>query len=336
LTKVDVIIFTRERQQQLLRTIPIWQKQPFHFIILDNSSTILNYKLPGNIDYVFSPGMNFAGRARIAKDYLVSPYSIICCDDEFFATSSLIKMADFLDTHSKFSSVGGKSVGILKYGPRILVSNTYSHMNNYENTDTNHKKRITSYLFNDFQNTRSIGGMYRLYRRDNMKILLDSFYVARNFPSPSIFEFLGEIVGIALGPTINLPEIYWVRNFKQPMSVHPDWDRSIYFSEGWEMFKHSPDKNNFISRISNSLALDEDFILSIFHELALKLEVLESQKNKENKNKKNQLLYLKFFARFFLNNLPKNTIKKTLNGHNLKKKNILYDELVQGFKILMR
>ena len=66
------------------------------------------------------------------------------------------------------------------------------------------------------------------------------------------------------------------------------------------------------------------------------LFISNTQKNKENKNKKNQLLYLKFFARFFLNNLPKNTIKKTLNGHNLKKKNILYDELVQGFKILMR
>ena len=333
MAKVDVIIFTRERQQQLLRTISIWQNQPFHFIILDNSSTILNYKLPGNIDYIYSPEINFAGRAKIAKDYLDSPYSIICCDDEFFATSSLTKMADFLDTHPKFSTVGGKSVGILKYGPRILVNNTYSHMNNYENTDPNHKKRITSYLFNDFQNTRSIGGMYRLYRKDNMKTLLESFFVARNFPSPSIFEFLGEIIGIALGPTTNLPEIYWVRNFKQPMSVHPDWDRSIYFSEGWETFKHSPDKNNFITRISNSLTLDEDFISNVFEELALKLKALESQ---QNKNKKNQLLYLKFFARFFLNNLPKNTIKKTLNGNNLKKGDILYDELVQGFKILMR
>lgn len=288
------------------------------------------------MDYIFSPGINFAGRAKIAKDYLVSPYSIICCDDEFFTKSSLTKMADFLDAHPKFSTVGGKSVGVLKYGPRILVNDTYTHMNNYENSDPNHEKRINSYLFDDFQNSRSIGGMYRLYRKDDMKILLDLFFDARNFPSPSIFEFLGEIIGIALGPTINLPEIYWVRNFKQPMSIHQDWDRSIYFSEGWKRFKHSPDKKNFMTRISNSLALDEDFISRVFDELALKLEALESQQNKEKKYLENQLLYLKFFARFFLNNLPKNTIKKTLNDNNLKKNDILYDELVEGFKILMR
>lgn len=334
--KIDVIVFSRDRQQQILKTISIWEKQPFHFIIFDNSSTILNYKLPGNIDYIFSPGINFAGRAKIAKSYLVSPYAIICCDDEFFATSPLTKMADFLDTHPEFSTVGGKSVGILKYGPRILINNTYSHMNNYKNTDPNYKQRMNSYLFNDFKNTRSIGGMYKLYRRDNMEILLESFFAARNFPSPSIFEFLGEIIGIALGPTINLPEIYWVRNFKQPMSVHPDWDRSIYFSEGWETFKRSPDKNKFITEISNIIASDEDFILSIFEKLALKLKALESQQNKENYNEKSHLLYLKFFTRLLLNNLPKNTIKKTLNDNNLKEKDILYDELVQGFKILMR
>jgi glycosyltransferase domain-containing protein len=324
---------SRERQAQILKTIAIWKKQPFHFIILDNSSTSLSYKMPRNVDYIFLPGVSFAERANIAKSYLVAPYSIICCDDEFFATSSLNKMANFLDTHPEFSTVGGKSVGILKYGPRILVSNTYSHMNNYRNTDSNCKKRISSYLFNDFENTRSIGGMYRLYRKDDMKILLESFSIARNFPSPSIFEFLGEIIGIAIGPTINLPEIYLVRNFKQPISLHADWDRSVYFSEGWEIFKHSPDKKNFITRISNILSLDEDFILSVFEELAAKLKALEIHQSKENYNKKNHLLYLKFFARILLNKLPKNTIKKTLNENNLKKKDNLYDELVQGFKI---
>jgi glycosyltransferase domain-containing protein len=292
--------------------------------------------MPRNIDYIFLPGLSFAERAGIAKNYMVAPYSIICCDDEFFATSSLNKMANFLDKHPEFSTVGGKSVGILKYGPRILVSNTYSHMNNYRNTDSNCKKRISSYLFNDFENTRSIGGMYRLYRKDDMKILLQSFSIAKNFPSPSIFEFLGEIIGIAMGPTINLPEIYWVRNFKQPMSLHIDWDRSVYFSEGWEIFKHSPDKNNFITGISTILSLDEDFILSTFEGLAVKLKALQIHQNKENHNKKNQFLYLKFFTLILLNKLPKNTIKKTLNENNLNKKDKLYDELVQGFKILMR
>ena len=185
--KVDIIILSRERQTQILKTISIWEKQPFHFIILDNSSTILSYKMPSNVDYIFSPGINFAERANIAKNYLVAPYSIICCDDEFFATSSLNKMANFLDVHPEFSSVGGKSVGILKYGPRILVSNTYSHMDNYRNTDSNRKKRISTYLFNDFTNTRSIGGMYRLYRKDDMKILLESFFIARNFRALSQF-----------------------------------------------------------------------------------------------------------------------------------------------------
>ena len=139
-----------------------------------------------------------------------------------------------------------------------------------------------------------------------------------------------------MGPTINLPEIYWVRNFKQPMSLHADWDRSVYFSEGWEIFKHSPDKKNFITRISNILALDEDFILTTLEELAVKIKALEIHQNKENHDKKNHLLYLKFFARILLNKLPKNTIKKTLNENNLNKKDNLYVELVQGFKILMR
>jgi hypothetical protein len=34
---VDVIVFSRQRQDRLIRSLKLWSHQPFHFIILDNS-----------------------------------------------------------------------------------------------------------------------------------------------------------------------------------------------------------------------------------------------------------------------------------------------------------
>lgn len=230
---VDVIVFSRERQKRLIRSLKLWSMQPYHFVILDNSEIPLETNFARNISYFHLRGQNFGSRANEAIKFLRNPYAIICSDDECLIPFSIHRMVDFLEKNRNFSSVGGRVIGAYKYGPRLTGVLAYSYMNGYVNRSKDINVRLRKHLISNFEGNRPIGGMYRLFRNEGMVKLLESFYFARNIPTPYIFEILGEIVSTSLGSTSTLTNVYWIRNWHDGMSNHSDWNRNYTFSSWW-------------------------------------------------------------------------------------------------------
>ena len=303
---VDVIVFSRERQDRLTKSLKLWSAQPFSFIILDNSENLLEIEFAKNINYVHLPGQNFGNRANKSIHFLNNPYAIICSDDESLIPFSIHHMINFLEMNRNFTSAGGRVIGAYKYGPRLTGAMAYSYMDGYLNRSQDVNVRLRKHLTSNFDGHKPIGGMYRLYRKEGMVKLLESFYFARNIQTPYIFEILGEIVSTSLGSTNSLDNVYWIRNWHDGMSIHPDWNRNKTFSSWWTNTLNQKEKIELINWICETFTIDFSLLSELLDEFVEKLIPLDDKIEHSNfKKSKNISLNhnfnsLKFMVKVFL------------------------------------
>lgn len=326
---VDVIIFTRERHHQLNRSFRLWSQQPFHFIILDNSIEPLKISLTDNISYHHLPGVNYGSRAFEAIKYLKNSYAIICSDDESLVPFSIKQMIDFLEGNKKFASVGGKVIAVYKYGPRIVGTYAYKYMYGYVNKDENSKVRLRKHVTRDFESQIPIGGMYRLFRKEGMNNLLESFFIAREIKTPYIFQILGEIVSTSLGPNFTLNSVYWIRNWSSATSHYPDWNRNITFSSWWFDTASNSEKSELIKNISDLIEVDYNLLYEVFNKLATKLLIPDDKVYSFNfrSNKFKDTDKLKDLMKFLIKKLlAPRVIPKSLDNILEKESNVLQIE----------
>jgi len=274
---VDIIVFSRERQNRITQSLKLWSAQPFRYIILDNSENPLKVEFAKNINYFHLPGQNYGNRANKAIHYLSNPYSIICSDDECLIPLSIRSMIAFLERNDNFTSVSGKVVAAYKYGPRLTGGLAYRYMDGYVNRSQDVNVRLKKHLTTNFEGHKPIGGMYRLYRQEGMVKLLESFYFARNIRTPYIYEILGEIISTSQGPTTSLDNVYWIRNWYDGMSHHPDWNRNKTFSSWWTNALNQKEKNELINWICKTYKVDFSLLSKLLDELVKKLSPFDNK-----------------------------------------------------------
>jgi hypothetical protein len=115
--KLDVVVFSRNRNSELSKSITCWAKQPFRFIILHNSDKPIRSDLfQKNIVYRHLPGLNYGQRANEAVDLLESDFSVILSDDERLISSGIDSMTQTLINDPSLASIGGKVLGVYSYG----------------------------------------------------------------------------------------------------------------------------------------------------------------------------------------------------------------------------
>jgi glycosyltransferase domain-containing protein len=282
LMPVDVIVFSRQRQAKLIRSFRLWSTQPFQFIVLDNSTIPLQTQFPSNVNYYHLPDTNYGSRANEALKYLRNPYSIICSDDENLIPNSIHHMLDFLEKNKNFASVGGKVIAVYKYGPRLIGAYTYKYMYGYVNTEDDLSTRLKKHFEQDLHGHIPIGGMYRLFRKEGMNSLLNTFYVARNVSTPYIFQILGEIVSTSLGPNHTIDSVYWIRNWNNEISSHIDWNRNKTFSSWWNNGINQSEKNELLTKICNLNGIDFYSLYDILDQIASKLSIPDKKVSTHN------------------------------------------------------
>ena len=281
---VDVIVFSRQRQDRLIRSLKLWSVQPFRFIILDNSINPLKIDFADNINYYHLPGLNYGSRALEAVQYLNNPYSIICGDDESLVPFSINLMISFLENNKNFASVGGKVIAAYKYGPRVIGSYAYEYMYGYVNQEKNSRVRIEKHFAQEFNGQIPICGMYRLFRRNGITKLLESFFSARDVATPYIFQILAEIVCTSIGPNSTVNSVYLIRNWNNEMSNHSDWNRNTTFSSWWDNTIYQTEKMELMRNIREINKIDDSLLHKILDELAIKLAIPDDKVSQYNFN----------------------------------------------------
>jgi glycosyltransferase domain-containing protein len=253
LSEITVIIFSRNRPAELIRSIRYWSNLKIKCLVLDNSpNKLVEIPLDPQISYLYCPNLNFSQRALIASEFITNKYSIVCSDDERYTPSALEAMLKELNSNSDILSVGGHAIAVGTYGPHIYANFAYSQMLHYENLESNNLNRLKKH-FGAEEIMWPIGAMYRIIRSESMKKLLAIFYRCQSITTPYIYEVTSEIVITALGKSRYLDFIFWIRNWQTPAINHADWNRKLLFSEWWENNKYVDEKVRWVDTLTQEI-----------------------------------------------------------------------------------
>jgi glycosyltransferase domain-containing protein len=253
LSEITVIIFSRNRPSELIRSIQYWSNLNVNCLVLDNSpNELAEIPLSPLISYLYCPNLNFSQRSLIATEFIKNKYSIICSDDERYTPSALESMIKELNSNSEILSVGGHAIAVGKYGPLVYGKFAYSQMLQYENLDSNKLNRLEKH-FGQQELVWPIGAMYRIIRSESMKKLLTMFYHCQSISTPYIYEVTSEIVVTALGKSRYLDFIFWIRNWQTPAINQADWDRKLHFTQWWENKKYVDEKVRWVDNLAREI-----------------------------------------------------------------------------------
>lgn len=249
--KLDVVVFSRDRNSVLLKSLEIWGRQPFNFIILHNSKQSLPPESIGkNFVYKHLPGLSYGKRAGIATDLITSEFAVILADDEMLLESGVDAMINNLSSTVDLASIGGKVLGIHKYGKTTTGGFAYQNMYSYRNFEGNTLDRLDKHLVEPIDGGIPRASMYRIMRSHHMKSILTLFSKVAFVESPYVYEIVGEFAVGAIGPTTTISNLYWLRNWQTPMVQKKDWNRSLNFNQWWEDQKNVQERHMLIQLLS--------------------------------------------------------------------------------------
>jgi hypothetical protein len=256
---IDVIIFSKGRESELRASLDSLSQSNLRVLVFHNNQRELqiprSYK---NIEYVGCAGMPLSQRAKLATDYLVSPFSIICSDDDRIVTSQLMRMQQSLEQNPQLASIGGSVIGVYKYGNRITGSIAYSEMQNYESVLDSPLNRIEMHVHLGNKNRIPRAGMYRLYRRQHMNQLLTLLGNCSEISTPYVYEVASEFMAAYSGKSVYINSVYWLRNWQTKMISNASWDRNLDFCDWWENPKFFDEVKRFTQILADSVQLEFD------------------------------------------------------------------------------
>lgn len=296
MASLDVIVFTRNRHHILDRSIKSWSTLPYNFFLLDATETSYLGEIPKNIRYLHLPGLTYGSRALKASKLLEGDYSIICNDDECYVPSTVNKMINILEMDYLIQSIGGKVVGVFKYGTDIVGDLIYPNMRPLSLRNASKY----DYLVEHFMKSRNvpIGGIFRLMRRSKMQLLLEVFSLVRYVKSPYVYQIIGEMVVVLMGPSQILNQVYWIRNFSNEIINDEKWDRTNSFSSWWVDSENEVLRNNIIEWICKTFDIDTGTLIRFMDELIDKLSVEDKKNISKIRSPLGRLLRIQKFKNF--------------------------------------
>ena len=245
LSDVTLVILSHNRQHCLVKTMNFYKDTNLNLLVIDSSpSPLEKQSIPKNCNYQHSI-LPFAKRSRIAADLINTDYTIIGADDEIYLPSSLLIMRDFLKKNSDYSSVGGNTIAVWKYGPEIAASWAYNRTFKYHNDAETVFERIwnhtggginplTSFFTCNLARTWAAQTCLRMYAKAPI-LATDAI---------SILTICGA------GKSKYLDLVYWIRNWNQSPKSHLGWNRQITLSDWWQTNLNSAVKLKFENELN--------------------------------------------------------------------------------------
>ena len=306
LSDITVVILSKDRKSELLGSLRYWDEIGVSFLVLHDTDDPLKYVSKNIKSKYFVLKANYGVRCGAAYQKLVTKYGILCADDEIFLPSALSRMCEMLDKNQDIQSVGGQAIALGKYGPIITATQVYSNMVHYENKFESPELRL-KFHFNPLSDYK-IGGMYRLMRIETLKNILKVFSEIATISTPYIYEITGEILVTAIGKSLYIKEVFWIRNWVNESIVGKQWNRKLYFYQWFESKEFDFERQAWTSSLTKCFReLNHDinlqFLLPLIVSKRKSIEMHEESKKR---------------MRFgFINTYFKYWIKKILRHSNL-------------------
>ena len=286
LKDLTIIILSRGREQILSKTLNFWNSNGIRTVVIHNSEIDIDQKTVVEGSVYLTSATSYSVRAGIAATHIATNFAIICNDDELYIPSALEKMILKLNENIEYTSVGGQSLAVSKYGKIITGTLCYKDMWQYENLYDKPRDRLEHHLD---PSKNYIGAMFRMLRAAIMIDLLTSIKYSDEISTPYIHESTSEILITIYGKSQYISEIYWIRNWQEPEVQHKNWDRKLYFHFWWEEVEFSEQRAKWIIilvKFSSGLMGLKDFgeILEKNYKLRKVKELHEQERRKKGVN----------------------------------------------------
>lgn len=252
LNNITVVILSRDRNYELLRTIEYYEQIGINCLVLHNSNTDLSVNHRWKyITYIRSE-TTYVDRASMIKNYLRTSLAILSTDDERYLPSTLNTIALELKKQHFQGSVGGQAVGVYKYGHVNCGHINYKYLQNYNNYFKSIHQRV-DYHFEKSTTNITFGGMYRMYSSENFLGMMKLFSMNNRISTPYIHEVTSEIYSLAIGPIKYVNDLLWIRNWNVPPINTKDWNRKLVFFDWWKSKEFESEKLLWTKNLNNEL-----------------------------------------------------------------------------------
>lgn len=241
LEKLTVVIISKDRINELEHVVHYWLKTSCKLVVIHNSSKSLNSSHTNkNFVYIRSDEP-YLTRLAIAENFIETPYSVICNDDEIFLIDPLLKFVNFLDSDKNIEAVGGQVIAYSWAGNKLLASKIYPHLQNYFNKDNSSISRIK----NTFE-TKNVMDITLIYRSKEFKQIINCCKNFSGFTVPVMGEMMFAFFSSYYCRSARLNDIYWMRNWFTPFHNYENWDRGLTWSDWCSDPKFQGEVQNWI------------------------------------------------------------------------------------------
>ena len=235
LKNLTIIIPTYERNKYLKKNIDHWYGSDAKIIIIDGSKKKLkkSFKIKSNINYYYLPDKSLFERLGFASKMIKTKFSMLCCDDEFYIKSGLLKCIEELEKNEELSCVMGRALCFRFRDKKkfLTASLGYNQFKNYYLDEPNPLNRIKKHL-------SGISGrptMYSVIRSKFFIEILNLVSKSEVFPCQQTYELQSDICLSFYGKIKFIESLTWLRNFDEL----PLWPRGVQFFENWYLDKNS-------------------------------------------------------------------------------------------------
>jgi glycosyltransferase domain-containing protein len=226
LEKLTVVIISKDRKNELENVVNYWLKTSCKLVVIHDSKEPLNSSHTDK-NFVYIPSEEpYLNRLAIAENFITTPYSVICNDDEIFLVDPLLKFIYFLDSDKNIEAVGGQVVAYSWAGNKLLASNIYPYLQNYLNKNKSSISRIR----NTFE-TKNVMDITLIYRSNEFKQIINCCKNFSGFTVPVMGEMMFAFFSSYYCRSARLIDIYWMRNWFTPFHNYENWNRGLTWSD---------------------------------------------------------------------------------------------------------
>ncbi len=252
LSKLTIVIPTYNRQNFLFRQCTYWSGTGVTLILIDGSPTLLKINLQKklkkfqNVTYLHSK-TSLGKRLLKASKLIVTPYTVLCSDDDFITKSGAVSAVKLLEKQPDLVACRGESIyaSISKDKQSVRYILMQRKFMNFQATQDKIEDRL-SYAFRDYNGASS----HAIARTNIWKKSWVEGY-SKNYSTSNASEYYQNIATYICGKVVCIPSLQLIHTNENGAIDTPADNRSLLFTEWLTSDKYKNERVNFINDLSS-------------------------------------------------------------------------------------
>lgn len=210
--RVTILIPSHRRPALLGRALEHYAPSGLPVIVADSSpAPFARAGEFAGLQYLHLPGMPFEAKLQLLAGRVATPYAVLCADDDFTSTASILRCVEFLDRNPDHSGAHGHYLRVVRGKGGMLVEPCYRDTHRAGIASADPATRLLEL------NRPYVPLFYAVLRADVLREAFGPGHERERFYAAS--ELALGIAAAALGKVAVLPTLHTVRDIVPSMDL---------------------------------------------------------------------------------------------------------------------